>query len=304
MSPKITEQLLREIDHGINNGEERVRYRFLGRMGTMNSMEYTEQLKESVGAFYSQPDQESLQNVLSLIFDGIRENHLVSVAYAVDKKTHNGFFFYRRDYSDGSQTAYVFTEEADYRKNHTISLPLRAVLDEILSNGAYKGIRINPFKENVFISSRLVKAAIDMGSLMETEKAEDEEKSHPQRDTKHEIRCKRPLSEEQFAQIAERIKQFDTNTEDYLKICFLNDENTLYAQVFRSDDARYRHLCFGLNMSEFSVKTPMPDWKSMRTGEALDLLHRVCTSTDFVFRDEFIYDFEEYCARLRGEDRA
>ncbi len=255
----------------------------------MNNTEYIRQMKERVATFSQNQDQESFQDILSLIFNGIRENCSISVAYVVDIKNHDGYIYCKRDYQSGYETAFAFTDEADLRKKGTISLTLRAVLDEIMSNGACNGLFINPNDENVFISKNLLKTALDAGYALAKEEIEQEAEMRARQDKEHELICKRTLSDRKFAEIAERIKAFDSNTDDFLKISFLNEKSTLFAQVLR--DADGRHLSFGIDMSAFSWDEPLVLGKSFPTEEAIEMLRRVCVDGENPNTMEEVEDF-------------
>ena len=93
-------------------------------------------------------------------------------------------------------------------------------------------------------------------------------------DSEHELICERPISEQQFADIAQRIRSFEEKRDDFLKISFLHEKDTLFAQVLRSDEGR--HLSFGIDMSEWSWDEPLVLGSSMPTEAAIEMLRKVC----------------------------
>ena len=239
----------------------------------MISKEYTESLKETVAAFNDRGNQFTFQNVLSKLFEGIRENCSISVAYDVDYETRDGHIYFH-EYDDGSETAFVFTDEDDLNDKGTLGLTLRAIVKEMKRNDACDGMLINPGEDDVFISKELLLTALDAGSVLAREEIEQEARLFASQDKEHELICRRPLSAQSFEEIKERIEDFDINTDDFLKISFLNEEDTLFAQVLRSEDGR--HLSFGMDMSAWSWDEPLVLGKSMPTGDAIQLLRRVC----------------------------
>ncbi len=246
----------------------------------MISKEYIESLKEAVAAFTDGGGQFEFQNVLSKLFEGIRENYSISVAYFVDIENHDGHLFFN-EYEDGSETALIFTEEIneiDFFETGKLYVALRSILNEMKQNEACDGMLINPGEDNVFISKELLQTALDAGYTLAQEEIEQEAQLLANRNPQHEVVCKRPLTEQQFEEIARRVSDFDINTDDFLKISFLNEEDTLFAQVLRSEDGR--HLSFGMDMSAWSWDEPLVLGKSMPTDDAIDLLRRVCVDRE------------------------
>ena len=74
-----------------------------------------------------------VQLILSKLFEGIRENYSISVAYVVDIQNHDGHIYFQK-YDDGSEAAFIFTEEHDLIDKGTLDLTLRAVLNEMKQN--------------------------------------------------------------------------------------------------------------------------------------------------------------------------
>ena len=135
-------------------------------------------------------------------------------------------------------------------------------------------VKVEELEDDVFISKELLLTALDAGSVLAREEIEQEARLFANQDKEHELICRRPLSAQSFEKIKERIEDFDINTDDFLKISFLNEEDTLFAQVLRSEDGR--HLSFGMDMSAWSWDEPLILGKSMPTGDAVQLLRRVC----------------------------
>ena len=109
----------------------------------MDNKEFINRLKAAVETFADDGAQIEFQDILTLVFEGLRKNYSVTVAYVIDVKNQEGHL-YAQKFEDGSESALIFTEEADLRNKSTIELTLRAILDDMNRNEACDGFIINP----------------------------------------------------------------------------------------------------------------------------------------------------------------
>ena len=117
----------------------------------MVNKEFINRLKAAVETFADDGAQLEFQDILTLVFEGLRKNYSVTAAYHVDVENQEGHLFAQK-FEDGSESALIFTEEADPRNKSTIELTLRAILDDMNRNEVYDGFIINPGEDGVFIS--------------------------------------------------------------------------------------------------------------------------------------------------------
>ena len=239
----------------------------------MVNKEFINRLKAAVETFADDGAQLEFQDILTLVFEGLRKNYSVTAAYLVDVENQEGHLFAQK-FEDGSESALIFTEEADPRNKSTIELTLRAILDDMNRNEVCDGFIINPGEDDVFISKILLQTALDAGYAYAQEEIEKEAELLARQDREHELICERPISEQLFAEIAQRIRGFEEKQDDFLKISFLHEKDTLFAQVLRSDEGR--HLSFGIDMSAWSWDEPLVLGSSMPTEAAIEMLRKVC----------------------------
>lgn len=137
----------------------------------MVNKEFINRLKAAVETFADDGAQMEFQDILTLVFEGLRKNYSVTVAYVVDVKNQERHL-YAQKFEDGSESALIFTEEADLRNKSTIELTLRAILDDMNRNEVCDGFIINPGEGDVFISKILLQTALNAGYAYAQEEIE------------------------------------------------------------------------------------------------------------------------------------
>ena len=146
------------------------------------------------------------------------------------------------------------------------------------------GLMFNPNGEyEVFIPKELILTAVDAGYQIALDEIEAEAEIYARNNSEHDVIWKRPVDANEFDSVAERIRMFEKNPDDFLKISFLDDRDILFAQVLRSEASGERHLSFGYSMEDFGWDKPLVLGKELPTDDVLSILKRICVddvSTD------------------------
>jgi hypothetical protein len=178
------------------------------------------------------------------------------------------------DHEDGASLE-VFTVQADpmVAADNT----LRAIVKALKKSNACTGILFNPQGEyELFVPRELVLNAIGAGYRIAMDEIEAEAELFASANSPHDVIWERAVEEDDFAEVANRIRAFEDDPDDFLKISFLDDDDALFAQVFRTETEGERQLCFGFSMDDFGWEKPLVLGKALPTEDVISLLKRVC----------------------------
>ena len=231
---------------------------------------FPEELDDLIKAFKADPCERSYDRFLFHVLDGIAENVSIPVPADMDVERMTVKPRYYR-HGDGT-TSLVALSIPDGEKYPCFAdVKLRAAVGIVLDDENCRGILLNPGEENeMLIRRQLLVGIIAAGAGMLgvdnncAEKAADERYRS----------IRRPIGEEDFAQIKEKICSFRDDPEDYLVLDLIEDRDMLFMQACRSENLCHIELAF--DMAGFGWEHPLILGNDMRLGEALDLLRRLC----------------------------
>ena len=241
----------------------------------MDAMEFLNRLDAGVRALEEKHDLASYNEVLETLFEGIRQNVMIKVLFDVDADAMDGAPA-AIEYEDGTEALIVLTNMTEGMEAHAVPIRLRALLKEMVRNEYCDGIILNPGYADLLIPKTLIKAAVGAGYQLATDEIEAEAATMAASRSEKELLEKRPVPEERFAKIAERIRAFDENRDDFLKISFLSDDELLFLQVLRTNEPGKRHLSFGFDMEDFGWDKPLILGDVLTTDQTLEILRKVC----------------------------
>ena len=245
-------------------------------MAEKTGREYLAKLDAAVKKCDEDQDLNAYFGLLETIFDGVKDNVMIEIPFDVDFKNYVGGPA-TIEYEDGSETLVVLTVIPDEAKLITIPIRLRFLIRELDKKDSYDGILFNPNEECLFIPKSVLKSALNAGRQLEIDKIEAEA-AVMIRKTNKEIVTGRPISISDFAAIEKRIWSFDVNTDDFLKITLLNDEELGFLQILRCEGGR--HLSLGYHMEEFGGEKPLVLGKALSTEKALEIMRRILVDNE------------------------
>ena len=241
----------------------------------MGANELMNRLDAGVRAFEKNRDLASYCGILETFFDGIRENSMIEVLFNID--------FEARDeapatieYEDGSESLLILTNMSEGTAAPAVPVTLRSLLKEFDRKENCDGFIINPGHDDLFIPKTVIKAGIGAGYQVAFDEIEDEAALMATNRSEKELVVKRPMAEEEYAELANRIRAFNQNIDDFLKISFLHDDDLLFIQVLRTEQPGERHLSFGFDMSDFGWDKPLMLGNSLTTDKTLEIIRKVC----------------------------
>ncbi len=241
----------------------------------MDAMEFMGRLDAGVRAFEENHDLTFYNDILETLFDGLRENAMIRVLFVADADAEDAAPA-RIEYEDGTENLAVLTNMSEETAACAVPFRVRALVKEMDRRENCEGILFNPGYDDLFVPKALIKAAIGAGYQLAIDEIEAEAAEMAADRSEKERIEKRPVSETRFAEIAERIRAFDENADDFLKIRFPSDDDILFLQVFRADEPGKRQLSFGFDMDDFGWDKPLVLGDVLTTDKTLEILRRVC----------------------------
>lgn len=225
--------------------------------------------------------------LLELFFDGIKENVMIEVPCELDFENQSGGPA-AIEYEDGSETLVILTSLPKEDGGITLPITLRALVQELDEKDSYDGILINPDAEDLFLPKALLKSALAAGYQMAVDAIEEEAAAMAGRSEK-EIVTKRPISPEEFEAIQDRVRAFEQNPDDFLKIMLLNEQELCFLQVLRAESGR--HLSIGFHMEQFGWDKPLILGKALETEKVLEIMHKILVENKSTDRIKEIQHF-------------
>ena len=249
--------------------------------------EFLELLGAAVRRCDETHDLYDYNNLLGLVFDGIKDNAVIEVPCELDFENQSGGPA-AIEYDDGSESLVILTPLPEDDNAVMLPITLRAYIQELFEKDSYDGILVNPDAEDQFIPKTLIKSALVAGYQMAVDVMEEEAAVIAGRSEK-EIVSKRPITPEEFEAIQDRIKAFENNPDDFLKITLLNDQELCFLQVLRSETGR--HLSIGFHMEQFGWDKPLILGKALETEKALEIMYKILVDNKSTDRIKEIQHF-------------
>ena len=241
----------------------------------MEAVGFLAKLDAGVRLFQDNMDLASYNDLLETLFEGIRQNAMIEILFDIDAEAMDAAPA-MIEYEDGSETLVILTNMSEDTASYAIPVRMRSLLKEMDRWENCDGIIFNPGHDDLFIPKTLIKAAIGAGYQLAIDEIEAEAAVMAAIRSEKELIEKRPVSENRFAEIAERIRAFDENTDDFLKISFPSDDDMLFLQVLRADEPGKRQLSFGYDMEDFGWDKPLVLGGVLTTDKTLEILRKVC----------------------------
>lgn len=241
----------------------------------MGEKDIMRELREGAEAWRKEQTLETYIGILEAIFDGLRENALIHVPFDFDPETHDGSAAAVR-FEDGSESLLILADLSEETKAQAVPVTLRALVKEFDHRENLDGIWVDLGQDGLFITKTLIMAGIGAGYQIAMDEIEDEAETMASDRSDNELVVKRPMPEEHFRAIEDRVTAFERNTDDYLKLTFLHDDDVRFLQVLRTDRPGERHLSFGFDMRDFGWDEPLVLGKVLPTEKTIDILRRVC----------------------------
>ena len=233
------------------------------------------ELNAGIRKFEENNNMVSYNEFLELLFNGIKDNVRLKVPFDVDFEKQDGAPAVV-EYNDGSVALVVLTNMSEETAAYAVPITLRSLVKEMDRRENCDGMIINPGYDDLFIPKALIKSAVNAGYQIAIDEIEEEAEIMAENNSDKDLVAKRPLPEDQFAAIEDRIRAFDSNTDDFLKISFPNDEDLLFLQVLRTDRPGKRHLSFGYDMDDFGWDKPLVLGNILSVDKTIEILRKVC----------------------------
>ena len=253
-----------------------------------NNKSFPEELNDAILAYRDDPHEDSYCRLLCCVLDGIALD--VSIPIPADMDFERRAVRPRFQESRQGETGLVALTDPDGEKYpYFANVKLRAVLRILLNEEKCSGILLNPEECNeVLIRKDLLVSAIGAGLGMLEERRDRENQGEEDEQTE---KIQRPISEEAFERIEEKISAFRDDLADYLVLDLIDDMDMLFLKACRRGDLC--HVELGFDMSDFEWDHPLVLGHDLPLGEALHLLYRLLVdgeSTDDIeeiqrFRD-------------------
>jgi len=242
----------------------------------MKAKIYRDQLHEKLKKYTSAPNPTSFTAFLAFLFKGILDDEMIPVSFYIDFDTLDGGYSCS-DHADGPVFE-VFTVPVDSSMLASEN-KMRAIVRELRKSENCEGIMFNPKGEDeLFVPKELILNAIDAGYQIAVDEIEAEAELYAGHNSPNDVIWQRPVSEAEFAEIADRIRAFEDHPDDFLKISFLEDDDVLFAQVLRTETEGERHLSFGYDMDDFGWDKPLVLAKEMPTEGVISMLKEICVN--------------------------
>ncbi len=222
-----------------------------------------------------QSESITFEGILETFFNGIKENRIIKVLYDIDVEKQEVAPAVI-EFEDGTVALLVLTNMSEDTEAYAVPTSLRSLVKEMGRIENCDGIIFNPGSDDIFFSRRLIESALGAGYQIAMDEIEEEAALLAANTDDKEIVVKRPVTEAQFAAIEERIRAFEDNTDDFLKISFLHDEDLLFSQVIRADRQEMRHLSFGYDMEDFGWDKPLVLGGVLSADKTVEILRKIC----------------------------
>lgn len=232
---------------------------------------FPEALNDAISAYKTAPGEDTFSDLLCLLYDGIEEDASIPVPAEMDwdKMTIRPSF---RPREDGNKALVALTVPNGERFPQFADVRLRAVVRIMLGTENCSGILFDPEEDTqLFLRKDLFVCAIGagLGMLEEFEDQQDESD-----DTIREMQIHRPVDEDAFSKIEERIRGFKDDPDDFLILDLTDDKDMLFIQAVRCGDEWHVELAF--DMSDFDWEYPLILGHDMPLDDALKLLRQLC----------------------------
>ncbi len=237
----------------------------------MSKKTFPEALNDAISAFKAAPGEDTFSDLLCLLYDGIEENESIPIPAEMDwdKMTIRPSFRHRED---GREALIVLTVPDGERYPYFASVRLRAVVCIMLGTENCLGILFDPEEDTqLFLRKDLFVCAIGAGLGMLEEFEDQQEESD---DTIRKMQIRRPVDEDAFSQIEDRIRGFKDDPDDFLILDLTDDKDMLFIQAVRCGDEWHVELAF--DMSDFDWEYPLILGHDMPLDDALKLLRQLC----------------------------
>ena len=119
---------------------------------------------------------------------------------------------------------------------------------------------------------------LDAGGKMfadDLEAGAEEALAAKERRGKRSMKVARPMDAGEFDELAERIRSFERNTDGFLRMELLHDEDMSGIRVFRTETEGERHIDLVYDMSDFDWDHPLALGGELPTEEAIGVLRRI-----------------------------
>ena len=241
----------------------------------MGKKDIMRELREDAEAWRKEQTLEAYIGILETIFNGLRENALIHVPFDFDPETRDGGPAAVR-FEDETESLLIPVDLLEETKAQAVPITLRALVKELDHRGSLDGFWIDLGGKGIFIPKTIIKAGIGAGYQIAVDEIENEAEIMASDRGDKELVIKRPMPEERFRMIEDRVTALERNTDDFLKLTFLRDDYVRFLQVLRTDRPGERHLSFGFDMRDFGWDEPLVLGKALPTEKTIDILRRVC----------------------------
>ncbi len=237
----------------------------------MSKKTFPEALNDAISAYKTDPGEDTFSDLLCLLYDGIEENESIPIPAEMDwDKMMIQASFQPRE--DGREALIALTVPDGERYPQFADVRLRAIVRIMAGTENCLGILLDPEEDTqLFLRKDLFVCAIGagLGMLEEFEDQQDESD-----DTIRQMQIRRPVDEEAFSQIEDRIRGFKEDPDDFLILDLIDDQDMMFIQAVRCGDEWHVELAF--DMSDFDWEYPLILGHDMPLDDALKLLRQLC----------------------------
>ena len=258
----------------------------------MENKDFSARLDAVLRQFETEKTLDAYNDFLEVFFSGIRDNDRLPVLFDLDFEKQDGQPLAVK-YEDGTEALMVLTNLSEESRAYAVSMRMRSFLNELDQKETRIGIVFNPGHDDLFLSKGFIQSLVDTGYQMLMDEIEEEAALRAARRSEKELLCKRPMDAAEFETLAERIRAFDENRDDFLTIRFLNDEELLFAEVFRVNEPGMRQLNFGYDMDDFEWDEPLKLGDALDVEKTIGILKKVCVDAVSTDRIEEVNSFRK-----------
>ncbi len=237
----------------------------------MSKKTFSEALNDAISAYKTDPGEDTFSDFLCLLYDGIEENESIPIPAEMDwdKMTIQPSF---RSREDGKKALIVLTVPDGERYPQFADVRLRAVVRIMLGTENCSGILLDPDENTqLFLRKDLFVCAIGAGIGM-LEEFEDQQ--YESDDTIRQMQIRRPVDEDAFSQIEDRIRGFKDDPDDFLILDLIDDQDMMFIQAVRCGNECHVELAF--DMSDFDLEYPLILGHDILLDDVLKLLRQLC----------------------------
>lgn len=230
---------------------------------------FPEELNDAILAYKENPHEGTYCRMLCCVLDGITEDVSIPIPADMDFERLTACPQFRTN-NQGENGLVALTNPDGEIYPYFVSVKLRAVLRILLDEEKCSGILLNPNEKNeILIRKDLLVSAIGAGLGMLESRGEPKDRNEGEQT----VQVQRPVGEEIFERIEEKISSFRDDPADYLVLDLIDDKDMLFLQACRSGDLCHIELAF--DMSDFDWDHPLILGNELPLGNALSLLHRL-----------------------------